>query len=127
MKTNRWNTVSLARLVRAGELTAVWVPDEGHEAMRDLVRARSAAVEGLRVHWQQVSAFMLMQGRTYPRKKSWTMRYLRRLREEQLDDLAHQIARSSSRRQGRVDRLKRTIEEFVSGWSLGPIVRALQT
>ena len=58
VKTNRRDAVSLARLLRAG-LTAVWVPDEGHEAMRDLVRARSAAVETLRIHRQQVSAFML--------------------------------------------------------------------
>ena len=49
VKTNRRDAISLARLLRAGELTAVWVPDEGHEAMRDLVRARAAAVETLRV------------------------------------------------------------------------------
>jgi Transposase len=49
VKTNRRDAVALAKLLRAGELTAVWVPDEGHEAMRDLVRARSAAVETLRV------------------------------------------------------------------------------
>lgn len=63
VKTNRRDALSLARLLRAGELTAVWVPDEGHEAMRDLVRARAAAVETLRVHRQQVSAFMLKHGR----------------------------------------------------------------
>ena len=45
VKTNRRDAVALARLLRAGELTAVWVPDEGHEAMRDLVRARAAAVD----------------------------------------------------------------------------------
>ena len=77
VKTNRRDALALARLLRAGELTAVWVPDEGHEAMRDLVRARAAAVETLRVHRQHVSAFMLKHGRIYPRKKGWTMRYLR--------------------------------------------------
>lgn len=46
VKTNRRDAVSLARLHRAGELTAVWVPDRGHEAMRDLVRAREAAQAG---------------------------------------------------------------------------------
>ena len=50
-------------------------------AMRDLVRARAAAVETLRVHRQQVSAFMLKHGRIYPRKKGWTMRYLRWLQD----------------------------------------------
>ena len=43
VKTNRRDAIELARLLRAGELTAVAVPDERHEAMRDLVRARDAA------------------------------------------------------------------------------------
>ncbi len=34
----------LAQTLRAGQLTAVWVPDEAHEAMRDLVRLRSRAM-----------------------------------------------------------------------------------
>ena len=40
VKTNRRDALSLARLLRAAELTAVWVPDETHEAVRDLVRTR---------------------------------------------------------------------------------------
>ena len=47
-KTNRRDAMALTRLLRAGELTAVWVPDERHEAMRDLVRAREAAVGDLK-------------------------------------------------------------------------------
>lgn len=132
VKTNRRDAVSLARLLRAGELTAVWVPDEGHEAMRDLVRARAAAVETLRVHRQQVSAFMLKHGRLYPRKKGWTMRYLRWLQEQQFDHPAQQIALQEMVEavrvsKERVERLERVIEEFVPAWSLAPIVRALQT
>ena len=132
VKTNRRDALALARLLRAGELTAVWVPDEGHEAMRDLVRARAAAVETLRVHRQQVSAFMLKHSRIYPRKKGWTMRYLRWLQEQHFDHPAHQIAlqemvdavRVSKER---VERLEKVIEEFIPNWSLGPVVRALQT
>src|SRR5262245_65502270 len=41
VKTNRRDALKLARLLRAEELTAVWVPDAGHEAMRGLVRARA--------------------------------------------------------------------------------------
>jgi transposase len=48
VKTNRREAVSLARLHRAGALTAVWVPDPTHEAVRDLSRAREAAMEDLR-------------------------------------------------------------------------------
>lgn len=131
VKTNHRDTISLARLLRAGELTAVWVPYEGRKAMRDLVRARAAAVETLRVHRQQESAFMFRHGRLYLRKTSWTMRYLRWLQEQRFDHPAHHIAlqevveavRVSKKR---VERLEQTIEEFVPAWSLAPLVRALQ-
>jgi hypothetical protein len=48
VKTDRRDPVSLAKLHRAGELTAVWGPDIRHDAMRDLVRARLVAVHSLR-------------------------------------------------------------------------------
>jgi hypothetical protein len=47
----------LAVLHRGGLLTAVWVPDAAHEAMRDLIRARLAAVGAVRTGRQQLSAF----------------------------------------------------------------------
>lgn len=66
VKTNRRDAVGLAKLLRAGELTSVWVPDEGHQAMRDLVRARRGGRDaagpppaGGRVHveaWARVPA-----------------------------------------------------------------------
>jgi transposase len=37
----------LAKLLRSGELTPIWVPDEVHEAMRELIRSRDSAVEGI--------------------------------------------------------------------------------
>jgi transposase len=131
VKTNRRDAVALARLLRAGELTAVWVPDEGHEAMRDLVRARSAAVETLRVHRQQVSAFMLRHGRVFPRKTTWGARHLRWLQEQKFDHPAHQIALQEMVEavrisKERVERLEAAIEEFIPEWSLAPIVRAFQ-
>ena len=43
VKTDRRDAEKLARCYRAGDLTAVWVPDAAHEALRDLVRAREAA------------------------------------------------------------------------------------
>jgi transposase len=57
VKTDRRDAASLAKLHRAGELTAVSVPDAGHEAMRDLVRARLDAVRALRRARQQLSGF----------------------------------------------------------------------
>ena len=71
VKTDRRDATSLAKLHRAGELTAVWVPDIGHEAMRDLVRARLDAVHSLRRVRQQLSGFLLRQGCHYGRP-AWT-------------------------------------------------------
>ena len=62
VKTNRRDAVSLAKLLRAGELTAVWVPDERHEAMRDLSRARQAVKKDLQGKRQQISSLMLRLG-----------------------------------------------------------------
>jgi transposase len=82
IKTNRCEAVGFARLFLAGELTVVWLPDKGREAMRDLVRARAVAVETVQVHRKHVSAFMLKHGRVFPRRKDWTMRNLRWLEEQ---------------------------------------------
>ena len=77
VNTNRRDALSLAKLSRAGELTAVWVPDERHEAMRDLSRARQAAKKDLQVKRQQISSLMLRLGRIYPGKKTWGPAHMR--------------------------------------------------
>src|SRR5206468_6713053 len=91
VKTNRRDAQQLARLLRAGELTAVWVPDEAHEAMRDLVRAREAAMDDLRRKRQAISSMMLRQGRVYPGKKTWGARHLRWLQEQNFAHPAQQL------------------------------------
>src|ERR1700687_3028004 len=89
VKTNRRDAVSLARLLRAGELTAVWVPDEGHEAMRDLTRARDTAVNDLRAKRQQVSALLLRLGRHYPhQRKTWTKAHMNWLARQEVGPAA---------------------------------------
>src|SRR6516225_7553390 len=69
VKTNRRDGLNLAKLLRACELTAVWVPDDRHEAMRDLSRARLAAHKDLRGKRQQIISMMLRLGRIYPRQE----------------------------------------------------------
>ena len=76
VKTNRRDALSLVKLLRAGELTAVWVPDPRHEAMRDLTRARGSAVADLRAKRQQVSSFLLRHGLHYGGKKTWTKAHM---------------------------------------------------
>src|SRR5215210_2440288 len=85
IKTDRRDAANLARLHRAGELTPVWIPDQAHEAVRDLVRARQAAVRALRQARQQLSGFLLRHGHHYNRP-AWTQmhrRWLAGLRFEQ--------------------------------------------
>ena len=64
VKTDRRDAMMLAQTLRAGQLTAVWVPDEAHEAMRDLVRLRAQAVRDLRKTRQQLLSFLLIRARS---------------------------------------------------------------
>ena len=84
VKTNRRDATSLAKLSRAG-LTAVWVPDKRHEAMRDLSRARLAAKGDLKRKRQQISSLMLRLGRIYPGKKTWGPTHMNWLMAQKLE------------------------------------------
>jgi transposase len=73
MKTKRRDTAMLARLHRAGERTAVWVPDAGHEAMLDLVRARATAARVLGKARQHLTKFLLRHGQSYAGQRASTV------------------------------------------------------
>ena len=90
IKTDRRDANKLAKLHRAGELTAVWVPDQAHEAMRDLVRARQAAVRTLRQARQQLSGFLLRHGHYYHRP-AWTQSHRRWLASLKFEQAVHYI------------------------------------
>jgi transposase len=131
IKTDRRDAINLAKLHRAGELTPVWVPDQAHEAIRDLVRARLAAVRTLRQARQQLSGFLLRQAQHYHRP-AWTVshrRWLAGLKFEQpmhhivLEDCIAAVEAATARR----DRLQAHIEAALPEWSLAPVVQALQT
>src|SRR5229473_2378077 len=114
VKTNRRDAVSLAKLLRAGELTAVWVPDRHHEAMRDLTRAREAAMMDLRSKRQQVSAFLLRQGLHYPGKKTWTKAHMNWLASQKIEYPEQRIAFEETmlavrQAQERLERLEQAI------------------
>jgi transposase len=59
----------LAKLHRADELTAVWTPDEAHEAMRDLIRARDTAVRVLGKVRQHLHGFLLSMATSTPARR----------------------------------------------------------
>jgi transposase len=77
VKTDRRDAEKLARCYRSGDLTAVWVPDEGSEALRDLVRAREAAKQDQMRARHRLSKFLLRSGQRPPLGvRSWTRPYL---------------------------------------------------
>jgi len=130
VKTDRRDAAGLARLHRAGELTAVWVPDAGHEAMRDLVRARLDAVHALRRARQQLSGFLLRQGCHYGRP-AWTKLHRRWLAGLCFEQAVHHIVLEDyiatvEAAQARRDRLTAQIEATLPDWTLAPVVAALQ-
>ena len=91
VKTDRRDALMLAKLHRAGELTAVWVPDAAHEAMRDLVRARATAVRVLGKARQHLQGFLLRHGRIYAGATTWTLAYRRWLTTVRFEHPAQQI------------------------------------
>ncbi len=72
IKTDRRDSLSLARLLRAGELTAVWVPGESQEALRDLSRAREDLMRMHKQAKQRLLGFLLRHGKRYSEKSHWT-------------------------------------------------------
>jgi transposase len=131
VKTNRRDALGLARLLRAGELTAVWVPDERHEAMRDLSRAREAAMDDLKRKRQQVSSLLLRLGLHYPGKTTWGKAHRNWLVSQKIAHREQRIvfeeALGAERQaQERADRLSDAIRAAVPEWSLAETVTALQ-
>jgi transposase len=130
VKTNRRDALGMVTQFRAGELTAVWVPDPRHEAMRDLTRARGAAVEDLRSKRQQVSSFLLRLGLHYGGKKTWTKTHMSWLASQKLDHAEQRIAFEEMllavrQAQERIARLEEAIRTAVPDWSLAKVVDAL--
>jgi transposase len=131
VKTNRRDAVTLARLLRAGELTAVWVPDAIHEAVRDLVRAREAASADLRKKRQQLHSFLLRHGRIFTGRKHWSRSHAHWLAGQKFEHSAQQIVFQDAvdaiaDAAARLIRLDEQLVGIVPSWSMAPVVEAYQ-
>lgn len=131
VKTNRRDAVSLAKLLRAGDLTPVWVPDRRHEAMRELTRARETAMMDLRRKRQQTSAFLLRHGMHYAaEKRTWTKAHMDWLVRQKFEFSEQRIVfeemmQAMREAQDRLSRLEDAIRVAVPEWSLAKAVTAL--
>lgn len=131
VKTNRRDALTLARLFRAGELSGVWVPDEVHEAVRDLVRGRTTAAEDVRRKRQQLLSLLLRHGRIFTGGDHWTRAHRRWLAEQSFDHPAQQIVFQDAVAaiEDAVERQRRLEEQLTSlvpKWSMAPVVAAYQ-
>ena len=129
VKTDRRDARKLARLSRGGELTAVWVPDEDHEAMRDLVRARSDLKDAERKARQRLGAFLLRHDRRWSAGR-WTRAHWAWLDGQRFErdcrEWAYREYLEAARTAGeRVAAPAGRLERALSDWSLAPVVRAL--
>ena len=129
VKTDRRDARKLARLSRGGELTAVWVPDEDHEAMRDLVRARSDLKDAERRARQRLGAFLLRHDRRWSAGR-WSRAHWAWLDGQRFErdwqEWAYREYLEAARTAGeRVAALTGQLERALSDWSLAPVARAL--
>jgi transposase len=131
VKTDRRDAVKLARFLRSGDLTGIYVPEPATEAIRDLERARDDAKKVERVCRQQLGKFLLRHGRRYDGKSAWTAKHLEWVRKQQFEHEAQQRVvvdnlKAVEDAGERVNRLTKDIAELVESWSLAPLVKALQ-
>lgn len=130
IKTDRRDSMMLARLLRAGELTAVWVPDGLQEALRDLTRAREDMKHLERQAKQRLLAFLLRHSKRYEGKSNWTLAHFRWFETVKFEQPVQQIVLQeyidTVKVCGkRVDSMDRQIEQTAQASATWPVIEAL--
>jgi transposase len=131
VKTDRRDAVQLARLMRSGDLTPVYVPTVEDEAIRDLCRAREDALRDLKAAKLRLKAFLLRHDIRYTGQATWNPAHLRWLAEVVCPTPAQQIVfqeyvRAVNEHTERLQRLEQELQEQVTSWRLHPVVEAFQ-
>ena len=131
IKTDRRDAKKLASLFRAGELTAVHVPNVEDEVIRDVGRSRTDAVEVQKRTKQQLSGLLLRNGYHYTGKSTWCEPHMRYLRELVMPDRAQKVVLEEYLQRidtttAQVLRIEDQMRLLLEGWSRRPFVEALQ-
>jgi transposase len=131
VKTNRRDAIKLARLMRSGDLTPVYVPAVEDEAIRDLCRAREDTIRDLKAAKFRLKAFLLRHDIRYTGQATWGPAHLRWLSEVVCPTPAQQIVfqeyvHAVTEPSARLERLEQELHDQVQTWRLAPVVDALQ-
>lgn len=132
VKTDKRDARKIAMLLRDNQLTAVHIPDDRDEAVRDLCRARTDAVDDLRRTRQRLGAFLLRNGHIYTGRSNWTESHMKYLRELVMPDPSQKVALeeyiiSIQAASERITRLEQHMELLQQDWGRSFFVRALQS
>jgi transposase len=131
VKTDKRDARKLARLYRAGELTAIHIPDKDDEVIRDLCRARTDAVDDRTRTKQRVGAFLLRNGHHYTGRSNWTEAHHRYLRELVLIDpvqklILEEYIQALDATIQRVESIEQHMRIRLQDWQRREFVEALQ-
>lgn len=131
VKTDRRDAVKLVRSLRAGDLSAVYVPSVDDEAFRDLARAWVSAKDDLKRARQRLKAFLLSHGVRYTGRADWGLPHRRWISRYSFDSQWQQLAfeelrRTIDDRLAQCDRLEAALREAVVNWRFYPAVLGLQ-
>ena len=131
VKTDRRDALTLARLLRSGDLTAIYVPQIEDEAIRDLSRGREDAMRDLKATKHRLKAFLLRQDIRYEGRATWTAAHRRWLSEVVCPTPPQQIVfqeyvRAVTEQADRLQRLECALHEAVKTWRLYPVIEAIQ-
>ena len=131
VNTERRDALQLARLMRSGDLTPVYVPKVEDEAIRDLTRAREETIGDLKAAKFRLKAFLLRHDIRYTGRATWGPAHLRWLSAVVWATPAQQIVfqaylRAVNAQTERLQRLEHELHEQAKAWRLNPVVEALQ-
>jgi transposase len=131
VKTDRRDAVTLARLLRSGDLSAIYIPTVEDEAIRDLGRAREDALRDLKRSTVRLKAFMLRQDIRYEGRANGHAAHLRWLAQVVCPTPAQQIVfqeyvHAVTEQSDHLRRFEAELATAVTTWRLSPVVEAVQ-
>ena len=130
VKTDKRDAMKLAKNLRSNDLVAVNIPDSTDEAIRDLCRARTDAVDDLRRAKTRLLALLRRLGYHYSGTTHWTEAHKRYLRQLKLPDAAHNIVLEDHLKlvddhHERIARLEAAMLVLLEDWQRKPLVHAM--